>query len=98
MIDDFFKMTQHSYVQAKAALEGFAHAKPLSARVGSSQVPLCVVFGDQDQWIPSACVDEWQRVSRGTTQLMSGVGHTPPLENADQTTQIIAEFIGSCTE
>ena len=95
VVDDFFKMTRHSYVQAKANLEGFAHAKPLSGRVGSSEVPLLVVFGVQDQWIPPACVDEWQRKSRATTQLMPGVGHTPPLEARDDTAAIVAAFAAS---
>ena len=92
VVDDFFKMTRHSYVQAKANLEGFARSTPLSARVGSSQVPLLVVFGDQDQWIPPACVEEWARASRATTQLMPRVGHTPPLEAPEDMAAIVAAF------
>jgi pimeloyl-ACP methyl ester carboxylesterase len=96
VVDDFFKMTRHSYVQAKANLEDFAHATPLSQRITASDVPFLVVFGDQDQWIPSACTDEWQRASHATILLMHGIGHTPPLEDAAQTAQIITEFVGSC--
>jgi pimeloyl-ACP methyl ester carboxylesterase len=92
VVDDFQRMTRHSYVQAKAALEGYAHAQPLSARVSNSSAPLHVVFGEQDQWIPPACTAQWQRASRASVVLMPGIGHTPPLEAPGDLAQIVGEF------
>ncbi len=92
VIDDFFRMTRHSYVQGKACLEGFAHVRPLSDRVNGSAVPLHIVFGDQDQWIPPACLDEWRRATHATTELMADTGHTPPLERSGALATIIRKF------
>ncbi len=89
VVDDFQRMTRHSYVQAKAALEGYANACPLSERVSGSSVPLHVVFGDRDQWIPPVCTKEWQRAARVTVDLMPGIGHTPPLEDPERTAKVI---------
>jgi pimeloyl-ACP methyl ester carboxylesterase len=92
VVDDFQRMTRRSYVQAKGALEGYAHARPLSTRVSNSAVPLHVVFGEQDQWIPPACTTQWQRVTHATVALMPGVGHTPPLEAPGEVAAIIRKF------
>jgi hypothetical protein len=49
VVDDFFAMTRHSYVSAKAALEGFATGRALSMRATGCGAPLHVVFGADDQ-------------------------------------------------
>jgi pimeloyl-ACP methyl ester carboxylesterase len=93
VVDDFQKMTRHSYVQAKAALEGYATEQCLSERVSHSTMPLHIVFGEQDQWISASCTEEWLSTSRATITLMPGTGHTPPLENPIKTAQIISKFV-----
>jgi pimeloyl-ACP methyl ester carboxylesterase len=94
-VDDFQRMTRHSYVAAKAALEGYAHARALSERIAHSTQPFSVVFGEKDQWIPPACMSQWKRAGRVTTLLMPDVGHTPPLEAPEKMARIIRDFISS---
>jgi pimeloyl-ACP methyl ester carboxylesterase len=91
VVDDFSRMTRHSYVAAKAALEGYAKTRALSDRVAHSTLPLYVVFGDQDQWISPVCTEEWHRTTNAKITLLPGVGHTPPLEVPTS----VAELIGS---
>jgi pimeloyl-ACP methyl ester carboxylesterase len=89
VVDDFFAMTRASYVSGKRELEGFATSKPLSERVTNSGVPVHVVFGEQDQWIPAACVEQWQKSTHASVQILPNIGHTPPLECG----RVLAEII-----
>jgi pimeloyl-ACP methyl ester carboxylesterase len=98
VVDDFQRMTRHSYVQAKAALEGFASAIALSDRVQNTTAPLQIVFGEQDQWIPSACTQVWQATTRAQIKLLVGVGHTPPLENPAKMVSTISDFVDDCLQ
>jgi pimeloyl-ACP methyl ester carboxylesterase len=94
VIEDFFAMTRTSYVAGKAALEGYAYAKPLGDRVRATGIPAHIVFGEQDQWIPAACVAVWQETTHASTQTLSQIGHTPPLEAAPLVAEIIARKVG----
>jgi pimeloyl-ACP methyl ester carboxylesterase len=93
VVVDFFAMTRHSYVQAKANLEGFARTIPLSDRVAVSDVALHVVFGVDDQWIPARCTEVWSQTRNVTTELLPGVGHTPPLEQPTAVANLINTFV-----
>ncbi len=93
VVDDFLKMTQHSYVSAKQNLETFATTKSLSDRVTNVGVPLHVVFGDADQWIPPACTKVWSTVGGVSTELLPGVGHTPPLEDPSAVASMIRKLV-----
>ena len=98
VVDDFQRMTRHSYVQSKAQLEAFAASRALSDRVSQSTVPLRVVFGEMDQWIPAVCTQEWQRATNASIMLLSGIGHTPPLEDPAGVAQLIADFVKDVDE
>ncbi len=89
-VEDLRRMTHHSYVAARAAVEGYRKERDLTARVAGRPVPILVAFGDQDQWVDPSALEAWKPIA--DTRVLRGVGHTPMLEDPSATTELILDF------
>jgi pimeloyl-ACP methyl ester carboxylesterase len=85
-------MTHHSYVEARAHVEGYGKRRDLTLRVRESGVPLMIVFGEQDQWVDPRAVEGWAATTGARIELLPGVGHTPIVEAPGRTVELIADF------
>lgn len=59
-------------------------------------VPTLLIWGREDQLIPSAYAGEWEnRILHLRKYLIAGCGHVPYVEKPDETAEAILEFLGS---
>jgi pimeloyl-ACP methyl ester carboxylesterase len=91
-VEDLKRMTHHSYVQARAQVEGYRERRDLTLRVRESGVPLMIVFGEQDQWVDPRAVEGWASTTDARIELLRGVGHTPMVEAPRRTAELIEDF------
>jgi pimeloyl-ACP methyl ester carboxylesterase len=93
VVEDFDAMTYTSYDESHSASDDFIEEAPLDERLTDAAVPVMVIFGDEDQIVD---IDEALPVFEGIPGVrvatIEGSGHTPQIENPEETAQLIEEF------
>lgn len=90
LISDFRRMTHHSYVRSRSAVERYRKARDLTDRVAGQDIPLLVMFGDEDQWVDPEAATPWSHLAE--THTLAKVGHTPMIETPRETADAILDF------
>ncbi len=92
-VTDLKRMTYSSYEQSPTAFEDFVNAEPLTDRISPLNIPLLVIFGDDDQIGDArASLSAYAGVPGSETKLIHGVGHSPNVEAPGQTADLILAF------
>ncbi|MFG1792386.1 alpha/beta fold hydrolase [Nocardia sp. NPDC049149] len=92
LIDDVRGMPFHAFAAAMQASTAYLEQRPLPERLAVLGTPLLVLFGADDRrWRPSSAA-EYLAVPGAKVEMLSGVGHSPMLEDPPQTAVPLLAF------
>ncbi len=93
VVDDFRAMTYTSFDESSSAEDDYTEEIPLDERLTTAAVPLLVIFGDEDQiYDPEESEEAYEDVPGVRTALVEGAGHSPNVEQPEETARLILEF------
>jgi pimeloyl-ACP methyl ester carboxylesterase len=79
---------------ARLAWNPYLHDPKLPRRLRRAQVPTLVVWGKQDQLIPPAYAEEYQRLlPSARVAYIDQCGHDPTVEQPEEFARVVAEFL-----
>jgi 2-hydroxy-6-oxonona-2,4-dienedioate hydrolase len=76
-----------------STLLGIRDSPNLAGRLSRINVPTLCIWGEHDQMIPFQYSAAYAGIPGCTTKVMKGCGHTPPIENPEEFTQIVLDFL-----
>jgi len=92
LVDETREMTYHALMAAMQASTAYLNQQAFPDRLTALGKPLQVIFGDQDRrWRPSSAAD-YRVVPGANVELLPGAGHTPILEEPQQTAALLLAF------
>lgn len=92
-VDDVRGMTYHSLTATSQAADDYLVGRTLPARLAAIGRPVLVIFGQDDhRWRSSSSTAEYRGVPGAQVELVSGVGHSPMLEDPQRTADLISAF------
>ncbi|WP_328462163.1 alpha/beta fold hydrolase [Streptomyces sp. NBC_00448] len=95
IVDDARAMTLHGTVATGRGAEEFLRRRAVPARLAVLAKPLLVLFGEQDhRWRPSSAAD-YTSVPGARVELLPGLGHSPMLEDPQQTLTHLLPFLAT---
>jgi pimeloyl-ACP methyl ester carboxylesterase len=93
VLDDSDAMTYTSYDESSNEADDYTDEIPLDERVRRAAIPLLVIFGDEDQvWDPEDSLAAYEDVPGVRMATIEGAGHSPNIEDPEQTARLILEF------
>ncbi len=92
MIEDALRMTHRAFAGAMRAPVKYLEQRSLPDRLATLGIPLLVIFGAEDQRWRSSSADAYRAVPGARVELLTGVGHTPILEDPRTTSKLLADF------
>jgi pimeloyl-ACP methyl ester carboxylesterase len=93
VVDDFRAMTYTSFDESSSAEDDYTEVIPLDERLTTAAIPLLVIFGDEDQiYDPEESEEAYGDVPGVRTALVEGAGHSPNVEQPEETARLILEF------
>ena len=94
VVDDFNATTYTSYSDAAEAENDYTDEVPLDERLTDAAVPLLVIFGSEDQIYddPAEALAAFDGVPGVRTATIEDAGHSPNVEQPEETAQLILEF------
>lgn len=93
VVDDFRAMTYTSFDEAEDATGDYVEAIPLDDRLRQMAVPLLSIFGAEDQICdPQESQAAYEAVPGARVAEIEGAGHSPNVEQAQETAALIQEF------
>jgi pimeloyl-ACP methyl ester carboxylesterase len=92
IIDDARGMTYHAFTATSQAAEDYLRQRPLPDRLAALGTPLLVIFGAEDRrWLSSSAAG-YRAVPSARIEMLTGVGHSPPLEEPVRTAELLLSF------
>jgi len=76
-----------------STLLGIRDSPNLAGRLSKINVPTLCIWGEHDQMIPFQYSAAYGDIPGCTTKVMKGCGHTPPIENPEEFTKIVLDFL-----
>jgi pimeloyl-ACP methyl ester carboxylesterase len=93
VVDDFHAMTYTSFDQSADAEEDYSDEIPLDERLAAAAVPVLVIFGADDQvYEEDEALTAFEDVPGVRTATVEGAGHSPNVEQPQDTARLILEF------
>jgi pimeloyl-ACP methyl ester carboxylesterase len=93
VVEDLRDMTYTSFDETANAEQEYSDQIPLDQRLANSAVPLLVIFGDEDQiYDAEEAIAAFEDVPGVETALVEGAGHSPNVEDPDETARLILKF------
>jgi pimeloyl-ACP methyl ester carboxylesterase len=93
VVDDYRAMTYTSFKRSHVDAESYTDDVPLDERLKDAAVPLLVIFGAEDQIAdPDESLAGFQDVPGARTATVEDAGHSPNVEQPEQTARLILEF------
>ncbi|HZE39172.1 MAG TPA: alpha/beta hydrolase [Stackebrandtia sp.] len=94
-IEDLRDTPLSVYAAISDATRAYLEEEALPSRLAKAGKPLLVIFGEEDaRWRPSSAAD-YLAVSNARVHMLSGVGHTPILEDPPRTAEHLLAFAES---
>lgn len=91
-VDQFRGIDFQAFGATSQAIRAYLDERSLPARLAGLDRPLLVLFGEQDRrWRPSAAAD-YRVVPGATVEMLSGLGHSPNLEDPSRTAAHLLAF------
>lgn len=92
LLDEVRAMTYHSLTRTMGASLEYLKRQAIPRRLAVVAKPLLVVYGEQDRrWRPSD-FDDYRAVPGARVEKLTGVGHTPIIEDPHRTAQTLLGF------
>lgn len=82
MVDDLRRLSWKTFVHATAAVDWYVHESSLQERVAELGLPTTVIFGEQDQRVDIATLDDYSGEHVEIVRLPDA-GHSPILETPE---------------
>ena len=95
LVEDTRGMTHHALTAASRASDDYLTRRPLPDRLAPLGKPLLVVFGEMDRRWRSSSAAGYHVVAGASVEVLSGVGHSPMLEDPPRTAALLLTFAGS---
>jgi pimeloyl-ACP methyl ester carboxylesterase len=93
VVEDLHAMTYTSFDEVADAERDYSGEIPLDERLATAAVPLLVVFGSEDQvYDAEEAIAAFEDVPGVRTAMIEGAGHSPNIEDPEQTARLILEF------
>ncbi|RDI68849.1 alpha/beta fold hydrolase [Nocardia pseudobrasiliensis] len=92
LLDDVRAMTYHSLVTTMRATRAYLEQRALPERLAGLAKPLLVIFGEDDRRWRSASAADYGVVAGARIELLSGLGHSPLLEDPPRTAAPLLAF------
>ncbi|MFY1689416.1 alpha/beta fold hydrolase [Plantactinospora sp. WMMB782] len=97
LVDDTRSLTYHALTATSRASDDYLSERPLPDRLTSLGKPLLVIFGELDQRWRSSSAASYHAVTGAKVEVMSGVGHSPMVEDPSRTTGLLLSFTKAVT-
>jgi hypothetical protein len=86
-------MTYTSYDSSHSEADAYIEEAPLDERLTDAAVPVMVIFGNEDQLIDAdEALAAFESLPGLRTATIDGAGHSPQIENPEETARLIEEF------
>ncbi|MFF4193316.1 alpha/beta fold hydrolase [Nonomuraea sp. NPDC001831] len=85
LLDEVRCMTLHTLAATMQGTREYLHERPLPDRLAPLGKPLLVIFGADDRRWRSSSASDYRVVPGAEIELLPGLGHTPILEDPQQT-------------
>ncbi|MER6029909.1 alpha/beta hydrolase [Streptomyces sp. NPDC001851] len=92
LLDDVRGMTYHSLTTSMGATRSYLEQRTLPDRLTVLGKPLLVVFGEDDRRWRSASASDYRAAPGAKVELLSGLGHSPILEDPPRTAAALLAF------
>jgi pimeloyl-ACP methyl ester carboxylesterase len=93
VVDDYREMTYTSYDSSHSEADAYIEEAPLDERLTDAAVPVMVIFGNEDQLIDAdEALAAFESLPGLRTATIDGAGHSPHIENPEETARLIEEF------
>lgn len=76
-----------------STLLGIRDSPNLAGRLSKIKVPTLCIWGEHDQMIPFQYSAAYTDIPGCATKVMNDCGHTPPIENPEEFTKIVLDFL-----
>jgi pimeloyl-ACP methyl ester carboxylesterase len=94
LVDDVHGTTYHAFTATSRAADDYLRQRALPDRLAALGRPLLVVFGEEDRRWRSSSAGEYRAVPGARVEVLSGVGHSPMLEDPSRTAALLLSFTG----
>lgn len=93
LVNDVRSTTYHALTSTSRGADDYLKQRALPDRLTGLGKPLLVIFGKEDQrWRSSVAAAEYRAVPGARVELLSGVGHSPMLEDPPRTAAPLLAF------
>lgn len=94
VLDDFEAMTYTSYDESSSAFNDYTDEIPLDERMRDAAVPLLAIYGAEEQVVvdDEEALAAYGEVPGARTATVEDAGHSPNLEQPEETAELILEF------
>ena len=93
VVEDFDAMTYTSYDESSSEEDSYAHEIPLDERLTSAAVPVLLIFGAEDQVFDAdESIAAFEDVPGIQTKVIDDAGHSPNVEQPEETARLILDF------
>jgi pimeloyl-ACP methyl ester carboxylesterase len=100
VVDDFDTMTYTAFDETHDANNDFLDEQPLTERLTAAAVPVMAIFGSEDQVYddPAEALAAYEDVPGAQTAEIEGAGHSPNVEEPEETAALIREFAANASD
>jgi pimeloyl-ACP methyl ester carboxylesterase len=95
LVDDTRAMTYHALTATSRGSDDYLKQRPAPDRLAVLGKPLLVLFGELDQRFPSSSAALYRAVPGAKVEVLPGVGHSPMIEDPQQTAGLLLNFTSS---
>ena len=93
VVEDLREMTYTAFTDTVDAEGDYSDDRPLHERLGSAEVPLLVVFGEEDQiYDAEDAIAPYADIAGASTELLPDIGHSPNVEAPETIAPMILSF------
>jgi pimeloyl-ACP methyl ester carboxylesterase len=94
VLDDFEAMTYTSYDESSSAFNDYTDEIPLDERMRDAAVPLLAIYGAEEQVVvdDEEALAAYGEVPGARTATVEDAGHSPNVEQPEETAELILEF------
>lgn len=93
VVEDNRAMTFTSFSDSDAKSEDYLEQQSVASRLRATGVPVLALVGSEDQILdPTELTSDYEAIPGAQVETIDGVGHSPNVENPDETARLILSF------
>jgi pimeloyl-ACP methyl ester carboxylesterase len=98
LIEHVREMTYRSFTATMRGYWDYLSQRSIPARLAGLGLPLLVIFGTEDRRWHSSSAADYRQVPGARVEMLSGVGHTPIMEDPQTTASLLLDFTAALGE